>query len=254
MKIERVLANNPGPFTGTGTNTWILDDGTGRVVVIDPGPIDEKHARAILARVGGRAVEAVLVTHTHSDHAPMANPLARDLAVPAVGHAAGPGFDPEIRLLDGARFDVGSLELLVIHTPGHSDDHLCFRAGDVLFSGDHVIGGSSVMIEDLGAYLRSLEKVRGRGIRRMYPGHGREIDKPDEVVDWYVAHRKQRHEEVLAAIVAGARTVDDIVETVYADVDTALHPLAARSVSAHLELLLTEGRIAFADDQAVVPL
>jgi glyoxylase-like metal-dependent hydrolase (beta-lactamase superfamily II) len=152
LNIDRVLANNPGPFTGPGTNTWLLDDGAGSVVVIDPGPVDDKHSRAILELLGSRDLVAVLVTHTHIDHAPLANPLARELGVPAVGHGPGPQFEPDIRLLDGARFPVGRIELAVVHTPGHSDDHLCFRAGNALFSGDHIMGGSSVMVETMGPY------------------------------------------------------------------------------------------------------
>lgn len=253
MKIERVLANNPGPFTGPGTNTWVLDDGSGSVVVIDPGPVDTKHGRAIVDTIAGREVAGVLVTHTHIDHAPLANPLAADLAVPAVGHAPGPHFDPDIRLLDGASFDVGGLSLQVVHTPGHAADHLCFRAGNVLFTGDHIMGGSSVMVEAMGPYLRSLKKLKGTGLERLHPGHGEEMDSPDEVIDWYIAHRLQRHEQVFSAIEAGTRSVPDIVETVYADVDSSLHPLAERSVAAHLALLREEGRIAFDGDEIVVP-
>jgi glyoxylase-like metal-dependent hydrolase (beta-lactamase superfamily II) len=253
MKIERVLANNPGPYTGPGTNTWILDDGNGSVVVIDPGPVDTKHATAIFEKLGQRKLEAVLVTHTHSDHAPLANPLARDLGVPAVGYAAGPQFEPQIRLLDGARFDVGTIQLLVVHTPGHSDDHLCFRAGNVLFTGDHIMGGSSVMVEDMGPYLASLEKLKGTGLERLHPGHGEDMDNPDEVIDWYLAHRLQRHEQVFQAIRGGAETVPEIVELVYADVDSSLHPLAARSVQAHVTLLRDQERIALRGDR-VVPL
>lgn len=252
MKIDRVLANNPGPFTGPGTNTWVLGDDEGSVVVIDPGPIDTKHASTIVKTIGKRALVAVLVTHTHSDHAPMANPLASDLGVPAVGYAPGPSFRPDVRLLEGARFDVGELGLDVIHTPGHSDDHLCFRADNVLFTGDHIMGGSSVMVENMGQYLASLEKLRGTGLQRLHPGHGQEMDNPDEVIEWYIAHRRQRHEQIYEAISRGAGTVPDIVEVVYADVDSSLHPLAARSVEAHVTLLRREDRIALQDDQLVV--
>ena len=251
MRIDRVLANNPGPYTGPGTNTWVLDDGSGRVVVIDPGPVDTKHVRAILDIVGRRTIEAVLVTHTHIDHAPLANPLARDMAVPAVGYAPGPQFEPEIRLLDGAKFDVGSMSLEVVHTPGHSSDHLCFRAGNALFTGDHIMGGSSVMVEEMGHYLQSLEKLRGKGLERLHPGHGDEMEHPDAVIDWYIAHRLQRHIQIYEAIVKGTSTIADIVEAVYSDVDSSLHPLAARSVEAHTTLLKDEGRIALDGGQLV---
>lgn len=251
MRIERILANNPGPFTGAGTNTWVLDDGNGNTVVIDPGPVDGSHESAIVGRLGDREVVAVLVTHTHIDHAPMANPLARELAVPAIGYAPGPQFDPDLRVVEGSSLAVGSLTLDVVFTPGHSSDHLCFRVGQVLFSGDHIIGGSSVMVEDIGPYLDSLRKLRGTGLSRLYPGHGDEISRPDEVIDWYLAHRMQRHEEVMAAVTAGATTPMEVVEIVYADADEALYPLAERSVRAHLVLLSDQGRIALEEDVIV---
>lgn len=251
MRIDRVLANNPGPFTGSGTNTWVLDDGSGSVAVIDPGPVDTRHANAIMKLVGTRQVEAVLVTHTHSDHAPLANPLARDLGVPAVGHAAGPQFVPEIRLLDGARFDVGELQIDVVHTPGHSDDHLCFRVGNVLFSGDHIIGGSSVMVDDMGPYLDSLRKLKGTGLERLHPGHGEDMTDPDAVIEWYLAHRIQRHEEIRSAVAAGASDISAIVDEVYQAVEPSLLPLAARSVQAHVTLLIAEGRITSVGDSLV---
>lgn len=253
MNIDRVLANNPGPYTGPGTNTWVLDDGAGVVAVIDPGPVDSKHAKAIVERIDARRLEAVLVTHTHVDHAPMANPLAREFDVPAVGYAPGPHFDPDVRLLDGARFDVGDVFLEVVHTPGHSDDHLCFRVENVLFTGDHIMGGGSVMVEAMGPYLDSLRKLKGTGLTRFHPGHGDDMEHPDEVIDWYLAHRLQRHEQVFSAVNDGRHTVAEIVQSVYSDVDSSLHPLAARSVNAHLTLLRDEGRIAFEGDRVVVP-
>jgi len=251
MKIERILANNPGPFTGPGTNTWILDDASGNVAVIDPGPIDELHRQSITSAVGDRTPVAVLVTHTHPDHAPLANPLAREWSVPALGFRPGPSFDPDGLLVDGGQVAVGDLSVEVVHTPGHADDHVCFRVANVLFSGDHIMGGSSVMVEAMGPYLESLRKVRGTGLQRIHPGHGEEIDHPDQVIDWYVAHRLQRHEEVYRAVLEGANSVPDIVEKVYAEVDRALHVLAARSVEAHVLLLSQEGRLAF-DGEVIV--
>ena len=230
MRIERILANNPGPYTGPGTNTWLIGDETGRVAGSQP--------------VG------VIVTHTHPDHAPMANPLARELGVPAYGHAPGPSFEPDVVLADDSTVDIGDARLEVIHTPGHSDDHLCFRVGSVLFTGDHIMGGSSVMVEDMGSYLQSLRRLLGSGLTRLHPGHGEEMEDPDRVIEWYLAHRLQRHEQIYEAIRAGATSTPEIVEMVYADVDSALHPLGARSVEAHLVLLAEQGRIALSGDGA----
>jgi glyoxylase-like metal-dependent hydrolase (beta-lactamase superfamily II) len=251
MRIQRVLANNPGPFTGPGTNTWLVED-EGEVVVIDPGPVESAHMDRILEEVMSQTPVGVLVTHTHPDHAPLANPLAGELATPAFGYAPGPEFDPDIVLAEGSGLTVGASRIAVIHTPGHADDHLCFRIADVLFTGDHIMGGSSVMVEDMGSYMASLEKLRGTGLTMLHPGHGDDMDEPDRVIDWYLAHRKQRHEEILLAIRSGAASTDEIVEVVYRDVDRALHPLAARSVRAHLRLLSEEGRIASAGPDLVV--
>lgn len=248
LRIQRVLAPNPGPYTGPGTNTWVVgDDRT--IVVIDPGPVIAAHGDAILDVVGDRKVTSVIVTHTHVDHAPLANPLARDLDVPAVGYAPGPEFQPDIRVGDGSEIEVASRRLTVVHTPGHSDDHLCFRLDNSLFTGDHIMGGSSVMVEDMGPYLASLERIHHTGLERLHPGHGDEMDRPDEVISWYIAHRLEREEQVIRAIAGGASSIGAVVETVYADVDTALHPLAARSVVAHLRKLETEGRAQRAGDQ-----
>lgn len=244
MRIERVLAPNPGPYTGDGTNTWVVGDDV-EAIVIDPGPVDRGHAAAIRAVLGSRRIAAVMVTHTHLDHAPLANPLAREVDAPALGHAPGPEFDPDLRLVEGSTVSVAGETLTVLHTPGHADDHLCFRLGRVLFTGDHIMGGSSVMVDDLAPYLRSLERLRHEELDRLYPGHGPEIDDPGAVIDWYLAHRLEREREILAAVVAGAGTVADVVGTVYAAVDPSLHPLAARSVRAHLRKLAADGSVRF---------
>lgn len=245
MRVDRVLAPNPSLFTGPGTNTYVAGDETG-VVVIDPGPIDRGHLEAIVRTIGGRPVGAVIVTHTHSDHAPLANPLARDLGVPAVGHSPGEDFAPDRLLVDGDAVNAGSIRLVAVHTPGHSDDHMCFLAGNVLFTGDHIMGGSTVMVEDVRRYVGSLERVRDLRVERLYPGHGPEMDRPDEVVSWYLAHRRQREAEILAAVRGGAGTVGEVVESVYDDVDPSLHPLAARSVAAHLRKLADDGEVEIA--------
>jgi glyoxylase-like metal-dependent hydrolase (beta-lactamase superfamily II) len=123
--------------------------------------------------------------------------------------------------------------------------------GDVLFTGDHIMGGSSVMVEDMGRYLDSLSRLRGIGLRRLHPGHGDEMDDPDQVIDWYLAHRLQRHEQIFEAIVHGARSASEVLELVYADVDRSLYPLAARSVEAHLTLLRDQGRIALSPERGI---
>ncbi|HEY5650709.1 MAG TPA: MBL fold metallo-hydrolase [Acidimicrobiia bacterium] len=248
LRVERVLAPNPGPYTGPGTNTWVVGDDE-RAVVLDPGPVVSAHADAILGMVGTRAVSSVIVTHTHLDHAPLANPLARDLDVPAIGYAHGPEFDPDVMVQDGSVITVAAADLIVVHTPGHSEDHLCFRLGDDLFTGDHIMGGSSVMVEDMGPYLASLERLHHTGLTRLYPGHGDVMDDPDAVISWYLSHRLERERQILAAIAGGAAAIGEIVETVYADVDTALYPLAARSVVAHLKKLGEEGRVVRSGDE-----
>ena len=241
MRIDRVLANNPGPFTGPGTNTYVVGDDV--AVVIDPGPIDRDHRLAIERIIGERRPAAVVVTHTHPDHAPLANPLARSLGVPALGNRPGPDFVPDRLLTDGASIGVPGVELVAIHTPGHSDDHLCLRLGSTVFTGDHIMGGSSVMVEDVAAYLGSLERLAAFDLTRLYPGHGPEIDSPRQVISWYLAHRLQREREILAAVRSGASSIPEVVEIVYREVDPTLHPLAGRSVEAHLRKLASDGHV-----------
>lgn len=246
MRVSRILAPNPGPFTGAGTNTYVVGS-VDEALVIDPGPLDPSHRRAIRETIEDLRPVAVLVTHAHSDHAPLANPLAEELAVAACGFADGPGFRADRRLVEGDEVRLGREALLALHTPGHSADHLCFRVGEALFTGDHILGGSSVTVEDMGAYLASLERLRDLPLRRIYPGHGPEIDRPAEAIDEYLRHRREREKQILAAVEGGAATVRAVVESVYRGVDPDLHPLAARSVLAHLRKLSAEGRVDLAE-------
>jgi glyoxylase-like metal-dependent hydrolase (beta-lactamase superfamily II) len=242
VRIAKVLAPNPGPFTAEGTNSWVVDSG-GELVVIDPGPAIAEHFEAIIREIGDRPVSAIVVTHTHPDHAPLANPLAREFSVAAYGFGPGPEFEPDLCLSDGDSLRFGQETWHVIHTPGHSEDHVCLLVGRILFTGDHIIGGSSVMVEAMTPYLDSLRRLQGLDLERLYPGHGPEIAQPQEVIAWYLAHRLQREAEIIEAIGKGASDVGSIVDMVYSNVDLALHPLAARSVLAHLKKLADDGRI-----------
>ncbi|MDH5373913.1 MAG: MBL fold metallo-hydrolase, partial [Acidimicrobiia bacterium] len=166
MEIQRLLAPNPGLFTGPGTNTYVLRSG-GAVLIVDPGPIEPSHSTAIVEAIGTSEVRGILVTHSHPDHAPLANPLGRELDAPVYGYEPGPQFDPDVRIGDDATIPLGSDSLTVLYTPGHSGDHLCFLAGDVLFTGDHIMGGSTVVVEDMVAYLASLERLQGIALFRL---------------------------------------------------------------------------------------
>jgi glyoxylase-like metal-dependent hydrolase (beta-lactamase superfamily II) len=219
--------------------------------LIDPGPLDRTHEVAILAALTDVRPQGILVTHTHEDHAPLANPLAADLGVPTYGYAPGPGFKPDLLLADEDRVGFGNDGVQAVHTPGHSRDHLCFLVGDSLFTGDHIMGGSSVVVEDMDDYLASLRKLQKLPLNRLYPGHGLVMDDPAGIVTGYIEHRLEREQQVLAAVKSGASTVMEIVQAVYQDVDPALHPLAALSVRAHLVKLTTDGAVRSGDQGEV---
>ncbi len=256
MRVHTVLAPNPGPFTGPGTNSYVVA-ADGQALVLDPGPLIPQHLDALRTALAGFAAVGVAVTHTHPDHAPAANPLAEELGVPAYGAAAGPGFVPTRVLGDGAAVAVGRTEVEAIATPGHTADHLCFAAGPVLFSGDHILGGTTTVIDDLAAYLDSLRRLAGLAIDVIYPGHGEPIEDPPAAIAEYLAHRLERERQILAALDVGAVTVGEVVEMVYVDLDPALRPAAAQSVGAHLRKLAAEGRVVFGGgtgwDSAVGP-
>ncbi len=250
MDIAHLLAPNPGLFTGAGTNTYIVGDERD-VVVIDPGPIDSQHQDRIIAAIGDRRTRAIIVTHTHSDHAPLANPLGHELDAPSLGFAAGPQFDPSELIGEGHMIAVAGEQLEVLYTPGHADDHICLLFGTTMFSGDHIIGGSTVMIEDLTRYLASLERLRTVELSKLMPGHGPQIDNPQEVIDHYISHRLEREREIVSAVKIGAGSVGEVVSAVYADVPSELHRIAAFSVAAHLRKLVQDEVVTFTDTDGI---
>lgn len=246
--IERVLAPNPGLYTGPGTNTYVLRDGSD-VLIIDPGPVIAAHETAIVSAIGSDTVVGVVVTHTHPDHAPMANPLASRLGVPALGFDDGPEFVPDIRLSDGDEVAFGSRSITAIHTPGHTPDHLCFRLDRVLFTGDHIVQGSTVILEDASDYLDSLYRVRDLEVDRIEPGHGDAIDDAGAAVTGYIDHRLERERQLLAAVGDGANSVGQLVDVVYAGIPAGLRAAAVHQVQVQLTKLSRDGAVTFHDDR-----
>ena len=254
--VRRLTAPNPGLMTGPGTNTYLV--GHVDPVVVDPGPADESHLGAIVAAVAPLgSVRAIVVTHTHVDHAPGAAALARVSGAPVVGFGPGEGFEPDERVGEGWSLrcpgpDAGrDLTLRALHTPGHASDHLCWLVEEhaLLCTGDHVMHGSTVVIRppdgDLHRYLASLARIRDEdpAIRTLAPGHGRLMDHVPEVVDALVTHRLARHERIAAALAArGEATVDELLPEVYVDVTERQLPVARFSLWAHLRALGQEGR------------
>ncbi len=249
MIVETVLAPNPGIYTGPGTNTYLVSD-RDEVAVIDPGPVIDRHLLAIVDAVGDRTPVAVIATHTHSDHAPLANPLAERLRVPVYGNRPGPSFSPDIRMSDGDHVRVGEVMLEAVHTPGHTADHLCFRLGGRLFTGDHIMGGSTVIMEDAAAYLDSLYRVQALGVQRIEPGHGPSMDDAGGVISGYIEHRLAREQEILDAIRAGASTVADVVDAVYALVPVDLVPAATQQAIVQLRKLYADDKVRFPPGEA----
>jgi glyoxylase-like metal-dependent hydrolase (beta-lactamase superfamily II)/8-oxo-dGTP pyrophosphatase MutT (NUDIX family) len=274
-RILRITAPNAGPMTGPGTNTYLVgaagvagegaDDGpvgpVGPWTVIDPGPASEAHTRdllAVLAQRGG-AVARILVTHTHRDHSPGAAALALATGAPVWGRVAShPGwqdssFAPQHQPQHGDRIHVGeACTLRVIHTPGHASNHLCYLLEEehTLFTGDHVMQGSTVVINppdgDMVAYMAALQALLDEDLHWLAPGHGFLVAEPHVVLRGLISHRLQREAKVVAALAAlsatGPAALDALLAQVYSDTPAALHPVARRSLLAHLIKLQAEGR------------
>ncbi|MDD7971301.1 MBL fold metallo-hydrolase [Roseinatronobacter alkalisoli] len=268
--LRLVRAPNPSPMTGHGTNTYIV--GTGAVCVIDPGPPDDSHLRAILNTLAPTEnVACILLTHSHLDHSPLARKLAdvtgarimaygdsqagrsalmQQLAAQQVtggGEGVDHAFRPDHCLQDMEIIAFGREQIRAVWTPGHMANHMCFAWRGAVFSGDHVMGWASSLVSppdgDLGAYMRSLDKLAGLGARRLYPGHGAPVDDPGARVQTLRDHRKMREAAIRAHLANGVGTIPDLVSLIYADVPGHLHPAAARNVHAHLIDLWERGHV-----------
>ena len=242
--IERVLAPNPSLYTGPGTNTYLVSSG-GEVLIIDPGPVIVEHELEILRVLGDRTAVGVVATHTHPDHAPLANPLAARLGVPVYGFGPGPAFVPDIAVGDDSEIRYGTDAIVAVHTPGHTPDHLCFRMDGTLLTGDHIMSGSTVVIEDAADYLESLYKVSDLGVARLEPGHGDSVDDAGRLIDDYIEHRIERERQILEAVRNGAGTIGQIVDVVYAGIPDGLRSAAVHQVAVQLKKLFDDSTVWF---------
>ncbi len=253
-RVLRVTQDNPGMFTGPGTNTWVIGDAGGPAFVLDPGEEDDAHFEAMLHAVGGRDVAAVLISHTHRDHWPLAPRVASHFDAEIRAFSEEPPFTAGPRLEDGTRLSAGGTTLVALHTPGHASDHLCFLLEEerAVFTADLVMGWSTSIIAppdgNLNQYMASLERLldlgQGGGIDILHPGHGESIEPPLDRIREIHRHRQQRTDQALEAIAAGVATIPEMVERIYADVDPKLHGAAAFSLRAHLDALVEEGKAA----------
>jgi glyoxylase-like metal-dependent hydrolase (beta-lactamase superfamily II)/8-oxo-dGTP pyrophosphatase MutT (NUDIX family) len=245
--VTRLIAPNPGLMTGPGTNSYIVND----VAIIDPGPAIDSHIEKL---VENKSLKWILCTHTHLDHSPAAAALKAATGAQVLGRPAPEGqdatFKPDFVVENGQRIDLGGISLRAIHTPGHASNHLCYLLEQtrMLFTGDHVMQGSTVVINppdgDMRAYLGSLERLLGEDLAIIAPGHGYLIGAPHREVRRLIAHRLNRERKVVAALERLEHpSVEEMLPLVYDDVPERIHRVAARSLTAHLEKLVAEGAV-----------
>lgn len=260
--IRRVIARNPGPFTFHGTGTYIV--GAGEVAVIDPGPMLAEHLDALIAATACERIAAILVTHDHADHAPLASALAKASGAPIIGCTPHPDrqappqgleegvdrlYQPDHTPADGELISGLGWTLRAVATPGHTANHLCFELEEekALFTGDHVMGWSTTVITppdgDMTDYYASLRKIIAGGYLTLWPTHGPPIIEPGPFLEAYLNHRLRREASLLAVLGRGPTTVDALVDEVYVGLDPRLKPAAASSVLAHLLHLVSRGQV-----------
>ncbi|HVS14714.1 MAG TPA: MBL fold metallo-hydrolase [Thermoanaerobaculia bacterium] len=247
-EVRRLTQDNPGPFTGPGTNSYLIGRPGAPQIVLDPGEDREDgHLERLLGAIADDPVAAVLVSHAHPDHWPLAPRLAARCDAPVLAHQVRGGLAPDRRVDEGDELTAGDLRLRVLHTPGHASDHLCFLLEErrALFSADHVMGWSTTVIAppdgDLRAYLATLDRLLELDVDLYFPGHGDVLPEPHRRVAELRAHRQRRTAQLVDALRAGAGTPAELVARVYTDVDPRLHPAARMSLLAHLEALAADG-------------
>lgn len=251
-RIRRLVAPNPGPMTGPGTNTYLV--GHTQVAVIDPGPAIPEHIEAIVAAAGNN-ITHIVCTHTHPDHSPAAAVLAKRLGVPMVGAVTTDdqhqdlSFQPDLVLSPDAMIEGNDWRLRAIHTPGHVDNHYCFLLEEegMVFAGDHIMNGSTVVIVppggDMADYIASLQRLLNYDVTAIAPGHGDVITDCRAEVEKLVRHRLMREAKVISGLERlGEADLDALVLVVYDDVQPALHEWAKLSLLAHLIKLAKDGR------------
>jgi glyoxylase-like metal-dependent hydrolase (beta-lactamase superfamily II) len=264
--VRRVLADNPSPFTYTGTQTYLI--GRGEVAVIDPGPDLAEHIDALLQATSGEHIVAILCTHTHRDHSPASRALTEATGAAIIGCAplvlddSGPradtGFDaayqPDSVLQDGDRLEREGWTLEAVATPGHTSNHLCFALHEskALFTGDHVMGWSTTVVSppdgDMTAYMASLDKLMNRDDAIYFPAHGPAVEKPQRLARSLLSHRRQRERQILRHIEKGEGSIPQMVGQMYRGIDPRLHGAAGRSVLAHLIDLEGRGKVIRSDE------
>jgi glyoxylase-like metal-dependent hydrolase (beta-lactamase superfamily II) len=260
--IRRVIANNPGPFTFTGTGTYIV--GKGEVAVIDPGPDQPEHLQAILDAVAGEKVTHVLITHHHLDHSPLARPLAEKTGAVIYGcavkapvvedavkmEAGYDQFEPDVSVCGGGTTIAGpGWTFETIATPGHTSNHICYalKEENACFTGDHIMGWSTTVVTppdgNMGDYLASLDVIEAKNFDVLWPTHGPPVTDVRPFIDAYREHRLDRERQILGQLAAGETKIVEMVPKMYADVDPRLYPAASRSVFAHVIELVKSGRV-----------
>lgn len=254
-RVIRVSANNGSVMTGPGTNTYLIGGGArNEWAVIDPGPLDDAHVQAIIDAAPGR-ITRIFATHTHTDHSPATPSLKARTGAIVHGQLArhrewqDTTFEPDVTLEGGERVVLDdSITLRAIHTPGHASNHLCYllEEEETLFTGDHLMQMSTVVINppdgDMSAYITALRSLLSTPLQWLAPGHGFLMANPHDAINAVIAHRLKRERKVIDALkLAGDAPIEELLPAVYADVPPHLHPMALRSLTAHLFKLRDDG-------------